>query len=248
MRVENKVAMVTGGAGGIGRVICHTLAREGATIAIIDIDLKGTKRVAEDIIAAGGVAQGFKCDITNREEVSMIVEQVLDQFKKVDILVNNAGLWQAVPFARSRVQDWDREIRLNYYGTLYCTRAIINTMIRQKYGRIINIVSDTGRRGVPGYSIYGSTKAAINLFGKSLCLEVGQHGITVNAVSPGIVEAEHSLLDIERMGRKKLIAKTPIGRLARPRDVANAVLFLASDEADCITGETLSVNGGRSTF
>jgi len=248
MRVQNKVAVVTGGAGGIGRAICQTLAREGATVAIVDVDLEGARRVVDQLASAGGSAQAFKCDITDWKETTHTMDEILNLHQRIDILINNAGLWQPSPFAESQPEDWEKEIRLIYYGTLHCTRAIIKFMIRQKYGRIVNIISDTGRRGVPRYSIYGSVKAAINLFGKSLSQEVGAYGITVNAVSPGIVETAQSLPDIDRLGRDRLISETPLGRLVRPEDVANAVLFLASDEASFITGETLSVNGGRATF
>jgi 2-hydroxycyclohexanecarboxyl-CoA dehydrogenase len=248
MRLENKVAMVTGGAGGIGRVICRTLAMEGALVAVVDIDLEKATGVAEEIEMAGGTAKPFFCDISRWDQAKGAVGKILDRFERVDILVNNAGVWGPLTFAESTPEDWEQQIRINYYGTLHCTRAVLGPMIQQQNGRIISIISDAGRCGVSGFSIYGSTKAAINIFTKALSYEVGNHRITVNTVSPGIIEAENSFKDIEHLGRQRLLSETSLGRLGQPQDVANAVLFLASKEADFITGETLSVNGGRGTF
>jgi 2-hydroxycyclohexanecarboxyl-CoA dehydrogenase len=248
MRLENKVAMVTGGAGGIGRVICRTLAMEGARLAVVDIDLEKARSVADGIKMAGGMAEPFFCDIRRWDQVEDVIGQILDRFEKVDILVNNAGVWEPLTFAESKPEDWEKQIRINYYGTLHSTLAVLGSMIKQKNGRIISIISDAGRCGVPGFTIYGSTKAAINLFTKALSYEVGNHGITVNTVSPGIIEAENSLKDIEHLGRQRLLSETSLRRLGQPQDIANAVLFIASKEADFITGETLSVNGGRGTF
>lgn len=248
MRLENKVAMVTGGGGGIGRAICRTLALEGARIAVVDIDLEKATGVAEEIQSAGGTAKPFFCDISRWNQTKDVVGQILDEFERVDILVNNAGVWESLIFAQSKPEEWERQIKINYYGALHCTRAVLDPMIKQQHGRIISIISDAGRCGVPGFTIYGSTKAAINLFTKALSYEVGNHGITVNAVSPGIIEAENSLKDIEHLGRQRLLSETSVRRLGQPQDVAHAVLFIASKEAEFITGETLSVNGGRGTF
>ena len=194
------------------------------------------------------MAEPFFCDISLWDQAKGVVGQILDRFEKVDILVNNAGVWKSLTFAESKPVDWEQQIKVNFYGTLHCTRAVLDAMIKRRHGRIISIISDAGRCGVSGFSIYGSTKAAINLFTKALCYEVGNYGITVNTVSPGIIEAENSLKDVEHLGRGRLLSETPLRRLGQPQDIANAVLFLASKEADFITGETLSINGGRGTF
>lgn len=248
MRLKDKVALVTGGASGIGAAICTSFAREGAYVAIADLNLEGARKVAEEIKAAGGKALALKCDVTRWEEVGETVKKVIAEAGRVDILVNDAAVWTIKRFVQMERRDWDRDMGVCFYGVLNCSRAVLDKMIAQNSGKIISIVSDAGRIGEPTLTIYSAAKAAVNVFSKALAKEVARHKITVNCVSPGTTETPGAASLLEKWGKERLVKAYPLGRLGQPQDVANAVLFLASSEADFITGQTLSVNGGYTTL
>jgi len=245
MKLKDRVAIVTGGARGIGKAIVQTFVREGAKVALVDIEeikkLEALKRETEKM---GGEVITISCDITKSSDVNEMVGKVQKAFGRVDILVNNAGIIRRGTIETVTEEDWDRVIEVNLKGTFNCSKAVVEIMKQQRYGKIVNVSSIAGKMGditsAPGY---GSSKAGMDALAKTLARQLAPYGINVNAVSPHAIETEMSAeWSAER--RKGIIASIPLGRLGKPEDVAEAVLFLASDEASFITGEILDVNGG----
>ena len=266
--LQGRVAIVTGAGRHIGRQIALTLAQEGAKVAIDDYFADRAEAVAEEIRAAGGESIGIKADVVNMNEVNEMVKTVLDRFGRVDILVNNAGVPAPLPgedeaaagagvttfFAETSKEMWDRFINVNLYGVLNCSRATIQHMIDQKFGKVVSIISEAGRVGEPRMTAYAAAKAGIVGFSKSLAREVGRFCINVNCVAVGAtpqealwrqmgVSSEEAQERIQAMMRVYPLARG-MERLGLPSDIANAVAFLASDAAPWITGQVLSVSGG----
>jgi len=270
--LKGKVAIVTGAGRGIGRQIALTLAGERAKVAVSDFYEDRAKAVADEIKVAGGEATGVKADVTNLEEVTAMVKKVVEKWGRIDILCNNAGnagiLEIRDPAAAARVGGlfiemdrpaWDQWLGVNLYGNLNCVKAVIPHMINQKYGKIVNTISDAGRVGEPRQTVYSAAKAGIVGFTKALAKEVGRYCINVNCVSPGATYTEATLgrfedrdkMSPERKEREEAVMRVyPLARghqrLGTPADIANAVVFLASDRAEWITGQVLSVSGGYS--
>ncbi len=249
--LKDKVAIITGGAQGIGRVIARTLAQEGAKVVITDVNEERGNKVAKECQALGVEALMVKADVSRFEEVDTLVKTTMDRFKKVDILVHNAITFLVGPFAKLPKDTWGRVIEVGLYGALNCSKVVIEPMIAQKKGRIINIGSDGGRTGDQSQAVYSAAKGGIISFTKSLAQEVGQYGITVNCVSPRITltEENREILDkiIGKEGeekRKRILSMYPLRKLGTGEDVADMVIFLASERAGHITGQTISVNGG----
>jgi len=244
VKFKDRVAIVTGGARGIGKAIALAFVREGARLALVDVD-KGIlesarneiKKNKEEVIA-------ISCDITKSSDVRKMVDHVQKGSGRIDILVNNAGIIRRGTIETVTEEDWDRVIEVNLKGTFNCCKAVVEIMKSQRYGKIVNISSIAGKMGditsAPGY---GPSKAGMDALTKTLARQLAQYGINVNAVAPHAIETEMSAQWSEER-RKEIIASIPLGRLGKPEDVANAVLFLASDEASFITGEILDVNGG----
>lgn len=257
--INSRVALVTGAGRGIGLQICLTLAREGVRIAVNDLFQERAEESVEEITKAGGSAVGVAFDVTDSEAVTAGVQRVIDEFGEIDILVNNAGIpavtsRDAVPatggfFSGSEREQWDRTMGLITYGVLNCSRAVIEGMSERRWGRIISIISDAGRVGEPRLVAYSMAKAGIVGFSKALAKEVGRYCVTVNCVSPATTETDATAAWIKAQGEQIMrgypLAKG-LNRLGRPSDIANAVAFLASQPAEWITGQVLSVNGGYS--
>jgi 3-oxoacyl-[acyl-carrier protein] reductase len=244
MRLKGRVSIVTGGARGIGKAIALTLVREGAKVAIVDFDKERAIALKNELEKNQGVAIAIPCDISKSSDVKAMVDQVIKALSRIDILVNNAGIIRRGTIETVTEEDWDRVIEVNLKGTFNCSRAVVKTMKSQRYGKIINVSSIAGKMGditsAPGY---GPSKAGMDALTKTLARQLAQYGINVNGVAPHAIETEMSAQwSAER--RKEIIASIPLGRLGKPEDVAEAVLFLASDEASFITGEILDVNGG----
>jgi 3-oxoacyl-[acyl-carrier protein] reductase len=244
MKLKDRVAIVTGAARGIGKAIALGFTREGAKIALVDVDQEILEVAKNEIKRTKEEAIAIPCDITRSLEVKAMVDQVRNTFGRIDILVNNAGIIRRGTIETVTEEDWDRVIEVNLKGTFNCCKAVVEIMKYQKYGKIINVSSIAGKMGditsAPGY---GPSKAAMDALTKTLARQLAQYGINVNSVAPHAIETEMSAQWSDER-RKEIIASIPLGRLGKPEDVVNAVLFLASDDASFITGEILDVNGG----
>lgn len=241
--LDGKVAVVTGGAGGIGAAIAAAMAEAGAGVAVWDLDGASAKQVAD---AVGGKAVGVEVDITSRPSVEAALSSTESALGPVDALVNNAGIDRIEPFLQSEESTWERIVAVNYLGTVRCCHVVVPGMVERGNGRVINIASDAGRVGSSGEVVYSGTKGGVIAFSKALAREVASKGVSVNVVCPGPTNTP--LLDQVAEASQKLydgLAKAvPMRRIGQPADIAPAVVFLASDGAAYITGQTLSVSGG----
>lgn len=246
MRLKDKVAIVTGGGSGIGEGTCIRLAEEGANIAVFDVDLKGAQNTAEEIKKAGGSAVALKVNVANASEVESAFKKTISTYGQVDILVNNAGVSQMSTVAKMTEEIWDRVQDVNLKGVFLCCRAVIPHMKDRRYGKIINISSILGESGSFQYAHYSASKAGVIGFTKSLAVELGHRNIQVNVIGPGIIQTPMFDDDVPEEIRDQLAKKVPLQRLGIPQDMANAILFFASDESAYVTGQSIFVCGGLS--
>jgi 3-oxoacyl-[acyl-carrier protein] reductase len=243
MDLKDKVAIVTGAAQGIGKVIALGLAKCGADIAVSDINEDSLNSAVKEIEALGRKAIAVKMDVSSLKDCEEMVKKTIDAFGKVDILINNAGITRDTVLLRMKEEQWDQVIQVNLKGTFNCTKAVIRSMFKQKSGKIINISSVTGAMGNAGQANYSASKAAVMGFTKSIAREYAHCGITVNAVAPGFIKT--AMTDaIPEKDRDAMISIIPAKRLGLPEDVADTVCFLASDMANYITGQVIHINGG----
>jgi NAD(P)-dependent dehydrogenase (short-subunit alcohol dehydrogenase family) len=243
MKLSNKVAIVTGGAGGIGRAICLDLAREGSNIVVADIRLVPARRVVDEVCALGRKAISVESDVTHNEDAVKMAKSALDNFGAIDILINCAGGNMALKtFNQYDEKDWDNVIELNLKGTFTCTRAVINHMIERKTGKIINISSGAGINGIIGGVAYSAAKAGVIGFTMALAKEVASYGINVNCVSPGPILTGHVLTFPEKIRRESELS-TGMGRLGTPEEIAALVTFLATEDASFMTGQNFPILG-----
>ena len=250
MRLKDKVALVTGGAQGIGRAIALALAREGATVVIADLDLETARGTARDIEAeanraarAGrGVSIAVRADVTRADDTRAIVQAAVEAYGRLDILVNNAGIYPSADIVDIQEAQWDLVLAVNLKGTFLCSQAAARQMMDQGHGVIVNIASVDAKTRTTGNAHYAAAKAGVISFTRTLACEMAPHGIRVNAVAPGWIATETLKAKSDRW--KRAIEEIPVGRLGTAEDVAEAVLFLVSDVAGYITGEVLDVNGG----
>jgi NAD(P)-dependent dehydrogenase (short-subunit alcohol dehydrogenase family) len=249
--MTEKVAIVTGGASGIGLGIVERLARDGAKVAVLDLNLDDAEAAASKIRASGGTAIAVRVDVSDRDAVFAGVGQVRTELGPVTILVNNAGKEGFRPFLEITPESWDSLIAINLTGTFHCCQAVIPDMIEAGWGRIVNISSSSTHGGQPLMSHYVASKSGVVGLTKSLALEFGPSGITVNTIPPGFIDTPMT----RRNEAKGLLGKgvdhhasqTPVRRAGRPEDIAAACAFLVSDEASYVTGQVIGVNGGRNT-
>jgi 2-hydroxycyclohexanecarboxyl-CoA dehydrogenase len=246
MDFAGKVAIVTGAGQGIGRTVGEILSGRGAAVAVVDLDAARAESVAKALAGGGAKARAFVIDLARKDMVDQMVREVLNDWGRVDVLVNNAGWTRNQPFVDDTPDYWDRIIDVNYKAQIYTCRAVLEPMMRQGGGSIVNVASDAARVGSPRQCVYAGAKAAVIGFSKALVTEVSKHKIRVNVVSPSTTDTPltREALTPEQIERRE--KAIPLGRIGRPEDQANAIVFFASEASSYITGQILSVNGGSS--
>ncbi|WP_044893800.1 3-oxoacyl-[acyl-carrier-protein] reductase [Bacillus alveayuensis] len=242
--LQGKVALVTGASRGIGRAIALELARQGAKVAVnyAGSEAKANEVVAE-ILEMGSEAFAVQADVSKVEAVDNMVKEVLDRFGRIDILVNNAGITRDNLIMRMKEEEWDEVININLKGVFNCTKAVTRPMMKQRYGRIINIASIVGVSGNPGQANYVAAKAGVIGLTKTTAKELASRNITVNAIAPGFITTDMTDKLSEEV-REEMLKQIPLARFGEPKDIARVAVFLASDAADYMTGQTLHVDGG----
>jgi 3-oxoacyl-[acyl-carrier protein] reductase len=243
-RFKGKVSIITGSGQGIGREIALAMAREGASCVIADWNESRAQEVASEITEFGGMAIPVKVDVSDPDQVEAMVRQTLGAFGRIDILVNNAGIGHVKPFLSITLEEWNRVLGINLTGQFLCAQTVARAMLQQGGGRIVNIASISGERGGTGRAAYGAAKAGVILLTKVMAVELASKGIRVNAISPGPTETEQVRECHDDATRAAYHSVLPIERYAEPSEIANAVLFLASQEASFIHGHILNVDGG----
>jgi 3-oxoacyl-[acyl-carrier protein] reductase len=244
MRLKNKVAIVTGAGQGIGREVALSLAKEGAKVVVSDITEK-INDVVKEIEKIGYQALAIKTDVSNRKETEKMVKETVKKFGRIDILVNNAGIYPFKNLLDMKEEDWDKVLNINLKGVFNCTKAVVPKLIEQKYGKIISIASIAGFRvGYVGLTHYCASKAGIVGFTKAAALELAQYGINMNAIASGAIETPTVKASMDEKSKKAFEQMVPMRRYGQPIDIANLVVFLASDESSYITGECIVVDGG----
>jgi 3-oxoacyl-[acyl-carrier protein] reductase len=243
MRLKEQVALITGSARGIGKEVAMLFAQEGAKVIISDINGDSASKTCEEFKTQGFEASGFACDVTNADSVSQMVDKILDKYGRIDILVNNAGITRDNLLLRMTEQEWDSVLNTNLKGAFICTKVISKFMLKAKKGKIVNIASIIGVRGNAGQANYAASKGGVIAFTKSVAREFATRNITANAVAPGFIQSD--MTDkLSEKAKEEIFKQIPLGKLGTPKDVANVCLFLASSEADYITGQTIIVDGG----
>lgn len=244
MGLENKVALVTGASGGIGKAVALALAAEGADIAInYSGNTEAAEAVKAEIEKIGRKALTVKANVANSEEVEEMIKTALDHFGKVDILVNNAGITRDNLLMRMKEEDWDAVLETNLKGVFLCTKAVTKSMMKQRSGKIINIASISGQMGNAGQANYSAAKAGVIGFTKTVARELAARNITSNAVAPGFIATKMTDVLPDEV-KENILKQVPLARLGTPEEIAQAVVFLASSGADYITGQVINVNGG----
>jgi len=255
MRFQGRTAFITGAGRGIGRAISLRLASEGAAVAVCDIDGTLAEQTATVITSEGGRALACRLDVRDTMGIRQTVEHVLETWKRIDILVNNAGITIAKPVLDFTEEEWDRMIDINLKGILRCSQIVAAQMVKQKSGKIINVASESGKTAKPLFTVYAATKFAVVGFTQGLAQELAPHGINVNSVCPGIVktpmweELDKTLSKLQGLEEGEALERRrksiPLGRLEEPEDVAGVVVFLASEDAAYMTGQSINITGGR---
>lgn len=243
LSLEGKIALVTGGAVGIGKEIALSFAREGANIVICDINLEEANKTAKEIRELGRESLAFKADVTNLNDIQGIVDKILDKFKKLDILINNAGITRDGLVLRMSEEDWDKVIAVNLKGSFVCIKIVSKVMLKQRFGKIVNLASIIGIMGNIGQANYAASKAGIIGLTKSIAKELAPRGVCINAIAPGFIRTEMTARLSEDV-QKKMLSVIPLRRFGEPRDVANLALFLSGEASSYITGQVIQIDGG----
>lgn len=247
MLLKNKIAIITGGARGIGKAISEIFAREGSKVVVADINKEEALKTASEIINSTKIkAIGLEVDVLNKKSIDVMVEKVVKTYGKIDILVNNAGVYKPMPFLDFSEELWDRIININLKGTFLCTQAVAQEMAKRKSGKIINISSCSGIHPNPGETAYGVSKAGILALTRNNALELGKYGINVNAILPGLTDTYMTRQSIlNEKTEPAWIEKTALKKIGKAEDQGNVVLFLASYLSDHVTGEGIVVSAGE---
>ncbi|MFZ3172364.1 MAG: SDR family NAD(P)-dependent oxidoreductase [Carboxydocellales bacterium] len=246
MQIKGRVALITGSASGMGRGTAEIMAQHGVKIVINDVNQSKVDEVVKGIKEAGGEAIGVAADITKKAEVEAMFKQAVDTYGRIDILVNNAGISRDKAFLKMTEEDWDKVLDVDLKAVFLCSQEAVKYMREQAYGRIVNI-SSRAWLGGPGQANYSAAKAGVVGLTRTLALELGKRGITVNCIPPGLIETA-LWQTLPEEGQERLLKAQPMGRIGSSRDIARAVMFFACDEAGYINGQTLYVCGGKSLF
>ena len=246
MKLKNKVAIITGARRGIGFGVAEEMAKEGATVIISDIDEKECQKSCKILKQKYKIKTlAIKCDVSNQDEVNNLISQTVKKFKRVDILVNNAGVVVQKPFIQTTEKDYDFTLDINLKGMFFCSQAATKQMIKQKKGKIISMTSIAGLVGFGNIAAYSASKGGIIALTRELALDLAKHNINVNAIAPGIIKTNMTAAMLkDKKTKAGLLAQTPLGRVGLPKDIGRATVFLASNDSDFITGQTLAVDGG----
>ncbi len=244
-RLKDRVAIITGGARGIGKAAAIKMVKEGASVALLDILPEDLARLGKELKALGGKTLGIETDVTKKKEVEKADEKILSRWGRVDILVNNAGIVQPAPLEKVQEKDWDQVVDVNLKGAFFCTRAVLPSMKTHRYGKIVNL-SSRASLGKELRTVYAATKAALIGLTRTWALELAQYNINVNAIAPGPIATElfTSANPADSPRTKAIINGIPLKRMGQPEDVGNLILFLASDESSFITGQVIFICGG----
>jgi len=243
MRFQDEIVLVTGSARGIGREIATAFAKEGAVAIISDINAESCQKTAQELVALGFKADAMTCDVTKLASVEEMVNKILDKYTRIDILVNNAGITKDNLFLRMREEEWDAVLTVNLKGTFNCCKAVAKSMLKARKGKIISIASVIGILGNIGQANYAASKAGIIGLTKSLAREFASRNINVNAIAPGYIKTDMTD-QLKEETRQQILSNIPLSRMGLPEDVAGICLFLASKEANYLTGQTIKVDGG----
>jgi len=247
MKLKDKISLVTGGGRGIGKAIAIALAEEGSTVVVNDIDEKAAQEVSRKIIANGGKSIAIKADVSKRKDVKNMMKRIIREFKRIDILINNAGIQKETPFISITEEEWDNIIGTNLKGAFLCSQFAAKEMIKQGGGKIINISSIHESFPRKNIAHYASSKGGLAMLTKVMALELAEYKISVVAIAPGVVATsmnEELLRSPQKM--REMISRIPLRRIAKPEDIARVVVYVASEEANYITGTTIYVDGGFS--
>jgi len=245
MRLDGKAAVITGAGQGLGRGYALEFAKQGADIVVNDVNIDSANSVVKEVEEIGRKAIAVKAAVNSKEEAQNLIDTAIETFGKVDILVNNAGITRTAMLHKMTQQEWDQVISVNLTGVFNCLQAVASHMIERKYGKIVNVTSVAGIRGTMGQINYGAAKAGVIGITKSAARELARYGINVNAVAPGVIET--AMTEVIRSTPKfkdKFMSEIPLGRFGQPEDVAKVAAFLASDDANYVTGQVISVDGG----
>jgi 3-oxoacyl-[acyl-carrier protein] reductase len=243
MSLSGRVVLVTGASQGIGRACALKLAAQGATVAVVARTQEKLDELEKEISATGGKAVAFALDVSNEEQIKTVIKSVIGQLGKIDVLVNNAGVTRDQLVMRMKRADWDTVINTNLTSAYLCIQQVISSMLKQRWGRIINITSVFGQTGQAGQANYAASKAGLIGLTMAIAREVASRNITCNAVAPGFIETSMTAVLSDEF-KQTAVKMIPLGRVGTPEDIANSVAFLASEEAAYITGHVLNVNGG----
>jgi 2-hydroxycyclohexanecarboxyl-CoA dehydrogenase len=245
MSLDGKNALVTGGGSGIGRAIALRLARDGAAVAILDLNLEGARQTAEDVAALGRGSFAVRADVASAADVEAAAREARQRLGPITILINNAGIGHVVAFVDTTEEDWDRMIDVHMKGAFLCAREVVPDMLQAGWGRVVSISSVAGLQGAAGFVHYSAAKAGIIGFTKGLAQELGRHGITVNAIAPGLIDTPIlGKADLTRDVQQRMVRRSAVGRIGQPEDMAAACAYLVSEEASFCTGQVISPNGG----
>ena len=246
-KLKNKVAIVTGASRGIGRSVAQEISKSGAHVVCVSRSEDDLLKISKKLNDEGFSSSSFVCDVSNFNDFKKLIDDTVSKFNQVDILVNNAGITKDNLIMRMSESDWNTVIDVNLKGVFNGIKAVSRQMMKQKYGRIINISSIVGLIGNPGQANYAASKAGVIGLGKAVSKELASRNITVNTIAPGYIETD-MVEDIQETVKDDLFKQIPLGRIGKPSDIATAVLYLASDEAGYITGQTLTIDGGMTSF